>query len=161
MIEIVRARALEVPAGRVWNVIEPVERLPDWFTGAESAVSLEGRGLGRRQRLSGRWGRHRFEIDQTVIRYEAGRALAWRQDAERLDGKPAPTVSRQVEFVIELQALDHRTRVTLTARHLPDNVLKAWLVRLVAAPRIARMMERSLDRLATLLETAPDSGARR
>ena len=98
MIEIIRERTLDVPVNRVWDLIERVERLPQWFTGTETAVPLEGQGPGRKQRVTGRWGTHRFEIDQTVTHYEPRRVLAWRHDAERLDGRAAPKISRQTEL---------------------------------------------------------------
>jgi uncharacterized protein YndB with AHSA1/START domain len=151
VIEIVRKRTLKAPVDRVWELIEPVERLPQWFVGTDTALPLHGRGLGRKQRVGGTWGSRRFEIDQTVTQYEPRRRLAWRHDAERLDGKAAPMISREVEFSIQLDALKDGTRVQLSSRHVPDGVLKGLIIRLVAAPGIARMMERSLDRMTVML----------
>ena len=95
MIEIVREKTVESPVERVWELIESVGRLSEWFTGSETVESLGGQGLGRRQRLGGRWGRRHFQIDQTIIVHEPPRHLAWRHDAELLDGKPAPQISRE------------------------------------------------------------------
>ena len=151
MIEIIRERTLAAPVERVWDVIEPVEGLPEWFTGSETAELLSGQGLGRRQRLGGRWGRRRFEIDQTIIVHEPLKHLAWRHDAERLDGKPAPRISRETEFHLVLWPVRAGTRVRLVSRHVPGNAFKALVLRFTAAGRIARMMEASLDKLAELL----------
>lgn len=159
VIEIVRERTLNVPLNQVWDLIEPVERLCDWFTGIETAERLAGQGLGRKQRVGGRWGRHRFQIDQTVTHYELRRRLVWRHDTERLDGKPAPTMSRETEFGIQLRDLAPGTLVRLTSRQLPQNVLKGLLVRLIAAPRIARMMERSLATIPEILAQRPAGAA--
>jgi uncharacterized protein YndB with AHSA1/START domain len=153
VIEIVRERTLDAPPSPVWDLVEPVERLPEWFAGIETAAPLAGRGLGRRQRVSGRWGRHRFRIDQTVTRYEAWRSLVWRHDAEWLDDRPAPQLSRETEFGIELRDLAPGTLVRLTSRQLPGNVLKGLVVRLVAVPRITRMIEQSLARIAAILSS--------
>ncbi len=155
MIAIVRERILDVPLNQVWDLIEPVERLPEWFTGMETAELLAGRGLGRKQLVGGRWGRRRFQIDQTVIRYAPGRRLVWRHDTERLDGKPAPMMSRETEFEIHLRDLAPGTLVQLTSRQIPGNVVKGLLIRLIAAPRIARMMERSLAKIAEILAQRP------
>lgn len=152
VIEIVRQRTLAAPVTRVWDLIEPVERLPQWFAGTETAVPLDGRGLGRTQRVGGRWGNHRYEIDETVIAYEPPRVLAWRHDAERLDDKAAPKISRHTEFWIELERLDRRTQVELTSRQVPDSLLKAILIRLFAAPRIARMLGSSLEKMTAILD---------
>ena len=56
MIEIIRERTLDVPVNRVWDLIERVERLPQWFAATETAVPLEGQGLGRKQRVPGAGG---------------------------------------------------------------------------------------------------------
>lgn len=159
MIEIVRERKLDVPPNRVWDLIEPVERIPEWFAGIETAELVAGRGLGRKQRVGGRWARQLFQIDQTVIHYEPGRRLAWRHDRERLDGKPAPTISRETEFAIQLRELASGTLVQLTSRQLPDSWFKGLVVRLIAAPGIARMMERSLENIAEILAPAGGSPA--
>ena len=159
MIEIVRERKLDVTPNHVWDLIEPVERLPEWFAAVETAELVAGRGLGRKQRVGGRWGRQRFQIDQTVIHYEPGRRLAWRHDIEQLDGKPAPTISRETVFAIQLRDLAPGTLVQLTSRQLPDSWLKGLLVRLIAAPAIARMMERCLANIAASLAPAGRSRA--
>ena len=156
MIEIVCQRTIEAPVQRVWDLIEPVERLPEWFSGTGTAVLLAGRAVGRKQRVSGRWGSHGFEIDQTVTRYEPPRVLGWRHDAERLDGRQAPRISRQIEFCIQLEPVGQRTRVELVSRHVPDNVLKGLLIRVIAAPRIRRMLNTSLERITSIL--APSGG---
>ena len=79
----------------MWDVVEPVERLAEWFSGAGRAELLSGRGLGRRQRMHGRWGRRTFQIDQTVIAYEPQRSLEWRHDDEWLDGRAPLRSPRQ------------------------------------------------------------------
>ena len=152
MVEIVRERTFtEVSADRVWDLVEPVERLPEWFSMSETVELLSGQGLGRRQRVHGRWGHRRFEIDQTVIAYEPKRVLGWKHDAERLDGKPAPKISAETEFRIEVEAVNQDVLIRLRSRQLPDNMLKGIIVRLVAAPRVAHMLDDSLDRLAQKL----------
>jgi len=158
VIEIVQERTLDAPLKQVWDLVEPVERLPEWFTGIETAELLVGQGLGRKQRVGGRWGNHRFQIDQTVIDYQPGRRLVWRHDTERLDGKPAPMMSRETEFGIHLRDIAPRTLVQLTSRHVPGNMFKGLLVRLIAVPRIARMMERSLAKIAQVLDQRPAGG---
>jgi uncharacterized protein YndB with AHSA1/START domain len=152
MIEIVRERTLDVPVGRIWELIEPVERLPEWFEGIDTAELLEGMGLGRRQRMRGRWESHRLEIDQTVIDYEPNRVLAWCNDVERLDGKPAPKISDRTESRVELRSNGSATLIVLISRLKPGNAFKGALLRLVAVPRITRMMEVSLGRIEKILQ---------
>jgi uncharacterized protein YndB with AHSA1/START domain len=154
MVEIVRERTLTaVSAEQVWNLIEPAELLPRWFSMSETAEVLWGQGLGRRQRVHGHWGHHRFQIDQTVTVYEPTHALAWRHDAEDLDGKPAPKISADTEFRIEVEAAGRDVLIRLRSRHVPGSLLNGIIVRLVAAPRVARMLDESLNRLAENLRS--------
>jgi uncharacterized protein YndB with AHSA1/START domain len=155
MIEVIRERKLNVSVNLVWDLIEPVERLPEWLAACETAELLQGAGLGRRQRIGGTFGSKQFEIDQTVIEYQPNQVLAWRHDAERLDGTPAPKISRETEFWIHLQALDQGTQVRLVSRQVPGNLVMRLFLRTIAAPRIAGMMEESLGKMAQVLEGQP------
>jgi len=150
MIEVIREKILPVPPERVWAVVEPAARLPEWFAGFKSAELISGAGLGRRQRVTGNWGRRRFEIEQTVIIYEPLKKLAWRHDRELLDGRPAAKISVRVEFRVELEPAGAGTRVRLNSRQWPDNFLKRFLLRRVAQHLIGGMMDAALGRLEEL-----------
>jgi len=67
-------------------------------------------------------------------------------------------MSRETEFGIHLRDIAPRTLVQLTSRQVPGNVFKGILVRLIAVPRIARMMEGSLARIAQVLDQRPAGG---
>jgi hypothetical protein len=152
MVEITRERRIGgTSCSSLWDVIESVQRLPDWLTICTTAELLGGQGLGRRQRLRGRWGRRQSEIDQIVIAYEPDRLLAWRHDAERLDGRNAPQLSRETTFRIELEPSGPDVVIKLRSRHVPANAVTGLMLRLIAAPRAARMLEESLDRLSALV----------
>jgi uncharacterized protein YndB with AHSA1/START domain len=152
VVEIVRERTLTaVSVEQVWNLIEPAELLPRWLAMTEKAEVLCGEGLGRRQRVHGHWGHRRFQIDQTVTVYEPRHALAWRHDAEHLDGKPAPKISAETEFRIEVEAIGRDVLIRLRSRQVPGSWLNGIIVRLVARPRVARMLDESLNRLAESL----------
>ncbi len=148
MIEIVQERRIDAPVERVWPLVDDVARYGEWFAFAERAEILEGSGNGRRQRLHGRWGRKRSEVDQTVVRYEPGRLLAWRHDAERLDGKPAPRFARETRFTIELVPAGGATLVRMVSRQEPASVVKGAVMKLFGTREVAGHIERSLERLA-------------
>jgi uncharacterized protein YndB with AHSA1/START domain len=150
MIEVIRERIVAAPPERVWAVVEPVARLPEWFAGFQSAAWISGAGVGRRQRVGGQWGRKHFEIEQTVIIHDPPRRLAWKHDRELLNGRPAPKISVRVEFHIELEPAGAGTRVRLNSRQWPDNFLKRFLLRRVAQHRIGGMMDAALGRLEEL-----------
>jgi hypothetical protein len=102
--------------------VSDVERLADWFAFADSAESLEGSpGVGQRRRMHGSWGKKKSEIDQQVTDWEPARRIAWRHEAERLDGKPAPRFAAETLFSIELaeEPGGAGTRVRLRSRQLP------------------------------------------
>jgi uncharacterized protein YndB with AHSA1/START domain len=151
VIEVVRERRIEAPAEQLWPLVDEVSRLPEWFTFAERAELLEGEGVGRRQRLHGRWGKKRSEVDHIVVEREPGRLLAWRHEAERLDGKPAPRFAAETHFAIRLDPDDGATRVRLESRQEPASTLKGLVMRVFGTREVAGHMERSLERLQAIV----------
>jgi len=153
MIETFRQRTLPFPPERLWAVIEPVARLPEWFAGFETAELISGVGLGRRQRVGGQWGRHRFQIEQTVIAYEPNCRLAWKHDSEMVDGRPAAKIAKHTESWIELEADPGGagTRVRIFSRQTPNNIFTKIIIRHVAAKRIGANIQATLSRLEELV----------
>jgi uncharacterized protein YndB with AHSA1/START domain len=156
MIETFRQRTLPFPPERLWAIIEPAARLPEWFAGFETVELISGAGLGRRQRVGGQWGRHRFQIEQTVIAYEPHRRLAWKHDCEMVDGRPAANISKHTESCIELDPdpSGAGTRVRIFSRQTPSNIFTRIIIRHVAAKRIGANIQASLSRLDELARKA-------
>src|ERR671930_2742247 len=90
---------------------------------------LAGEGVGRRQRIHGRWGKKQSEIDQLVTAYEPERLLEWRHEAERLDGKPAPRFAKETRFSIRLEPDGGKTRVVLHSRQEPASAVRGLVIR--------------------------------
>jgi uncharacterized protein YndB with AHSA1/START domain len=151
VIEIAREARVDAPPERVWPLVDEPARLPEWFTFAERGELLEGEGAGRRQRIHGRWGRKRSEVDQLVTEHEPGRLLAWRHEAERLDGKAAPRFARETRFEILLEPDGSGTLVRLRSRQEPAGPLRGLAIRAVGRREVAGHMERSLERLAAVV----------
>lgn len=151
MIEIVRERRIDAAPERVWPFVDDVGRLSDWFTFADRAALLSGEGKGRRQRIHGHWGKKESEVDQVVTDYEPGWLLAWRHDAERLDGKPAPQFARETLFSIRLERDGNGTRVRLESRQVPAGPVRGLVIRLFGKREVAGHMDRSLERLARVV----------
>ena len=150
-MEIVRERRLEAPPASIWPLVAEVERLPEWFTFAERVELLAGEGAGRRQRIHGRWGKKRSEVDQLVTDFEPERLLAWRHEAERLDGKPAPRFAKETRFAIRLEPDGKGTRVRLESHQEPAGPVRGLVMRLFGTREVAGHMERSLERLAAAI----------
>jgi len=145
---VVRAeRIVTIPADVLWQFVEPAKLLPAWLPLATRCEVLSGQGLGRRQRMHTAWGRKQAQIEQEVIAYEPNKRLGWKHVDERMDGKPAPRISSDVTFTIELESIGPGTRVLLESRNMPANAFAAIVLRLVVARRLRHQFERALDNL--------------
>jgi len=143
-----RERMIAVPADVVWQFVEPVETLPAWLPLVERSRHLGGEGLGRRQRVTLRWGGRHADIDQEVTVYKPARQIAWRHVAERVNGQPAPRISTDVTTSVSLESQGPATRVVLESRLTPASASAALLVRFVAARRVRAAFDRALKTLA-------------
>lgn len=149
MIEVMRERRVDASPEALWPLVSEPTRLSEWFTFADSAEVLDGEGLGRRQQIHGHWGKKRSEIDQVVTQWTPPAALAWRHEAERLDGKPAPRFAKSTELSIHLEpAGNSGALVRLRSRQEPASALRGLVIRTVGRRQVAKEIERSLERLA-------------
>lgn len=147
----VDGRVAGVPA-RVWPLVSDPRELERWFAFATRVEVLEGQGLGRHQRLHSRRRDLDSEIDQQVTEFEPPRLIAWRNEAARLDGEPAPRFAAETRFAIELQADGPNTIVTLRGAQVPSSGSRALMIRLFGRRETMRLMETSLARLAIICE---------
>src|SRR3954470_16905159 len=148
MIDVSTARTIPAAPDDIWPLLDDPARLGDWLAFAERGEVLAGEGVGRRQRMHGRWGRRRSEIDQVVVEHDPPRRLAWRHEAERLDGKPAPRFAASTTFTMTLErAGAHASRLRLRSEQEPASALRGIVIRLVGRREIAQKLEESLDRL--------------
>jgi uncharacterized protein YndB with AHSA1/START domain len=157
MIEVSTARTIPAAPDDIWAVLDDPARLGEWLAFADRGEVLEGDGVGRRQRMHGHWGRKRSEIDQVVVEHDPPRRLAWRHEAERLDGKPAPRFAASTLFSMTLEPEGAgATRVTLRSQQEPASALRGLVIRLFGRREIAGKLEESADRLAARFAAAPD-----
>jgi uncharacterized protein YndB with AHSA1/START domain len=148
MGRIIRERLIPAPAAQVWPLVDDPARMAQWFAFADRMELIEGTGLGRRQRLYGHWGSKRSEIDQQIIAYDPPTRLAWRHDAERLDGKPAPKFAAETVFTIELVPSNDATLVRLSCVQRPAGLFQSLVMRAFGTREIAKLLDRSLNALA-------------
>lgn len=151
MPTVVRERVVPAAPQQIWRLIDDPAQMAGWFTFADRMELLDGNGLGRRQRLYGRWGRRRSEIDQRIIAYEPLRTLAWRHEAERLDGKPAPRFAAETVFTIELHEQPKGTLVRMTSAQRPAGVLQGAVMKVFGTRQVEQQLDRSLDALVQRL----------
>jgi uncharacterized protein YndB with AHSA1/START domain len=153
MIEITRERHVASTPVEVWAVVADPALAAAWFAFAERVEILDGHGFGQLQRQHGRWGRRRAEIDREIVEYDPPRSYAWRHVAERLDGRPAPRFARSTRFRITLEPDGAGTLVRLHSEQEPAGAVRGLVMRAFGAREVAGQMERSLDRLAALLQS--------
>jgi len=150
VIEVTAERSVAAPPDAVWPLVSDPARLPDWFTFAERVEVLDGapEGPGQRRRQHGHWGKRRSEVDQVITRWEPPRTLAWRHEAERLNGKPAPRFAASTDFTIELVPDGAGTRVRLRSAQVPAGPLRGLAIRAFGRREVATALNDSLERLA-------------
>ncbi len=148
MGRIAREQLIPATVAQVWPLVDDPAQMAQWFAFADRMELIEGTGLGRRQRLYGHWGRKRSEIDQQIIAYEPPTRLAWRHEAERLDGKPAPKFAAETVFTIELAPANAATLVRLTSAQRPAGLIRSLVMRAFGTRQIEQNLDRSLSALA-------------
>ena len=148
MIDVTATRTIPAEPQAIWPLLDEPGRLGEWFAFADDGEVLDGTGVGRRQRMHGHWGRKRSEIDQVVVEHEPPRRLAWRHEAERLDGKPAPRFAASTTFTMTLEPAGAGTsRLRLRSEQEPASALRGLVIRLFGRREVAQTLDESLDRL--------------
>lgn len=160
MIDVSASRTIAAAPDAIWPLLDDPARLGEWFAFADRGEVLEGAGVGRRQRMYGHWGRKRSEIDQVVVAHDPPRRIAWRHEAERLDGKPAPRFAASTTFTMTLEPSGAgHSRLHLRSEQGPASAVRGLVIRLFGRREVAQKLEESLDRIAALF--AADGGGRR
>jgi uncharacterized protein YndB with AHSA1/START domain len=148
MVDVTAERTIQAPPDAIWPLLDDPARLGEWFAFADSGEVLEGVGVGRRQRMHGHWGSKRSEIDQVVVEHDPPRRLAWRHEAERLDGRPAPRFAASTTFTMTLEPRGpEASTLRLHSRQEPASALKGLVIRLFGRREVAQKLAESLDRL--------------
>ena len=153
MVDFVAQHVVRAEIEAVWAVVSAPERSPEWFEGVDRAEADGPPGTGQRHTIGGPWGNVRFEIDRIVDRWLPPRAVVWRDVDERLDGVPPEHMwHEESTLTIALEPQEDETLVTLHGRQLPAS--EVWRERLLASiPASEARLERSLERLAALVES--------
>jgi hypothetical protein len=89
-----------------------------------------------------------------LVAHDPPRRLAWRHEAERLDGEPAPRFAASTVFSATLEPDGERTRVTLRSEQEPASRLKGVVIGLFGRREVAQRLDESLDALAARVEAA-------
>jgi uncharacterized protein YndB with AHSA1/START domain len=160
VIDVTAGRTIPAPPDAIWPLLDDPARLGEWFAFAESGEVLEGAGVGRRQRMHGRWGRRQSEIDQVVVAHDPPRRLAWEHEAERLDGRPAPRFAASTRFTMTLEPEGPgATRLTLRSEQEPASALRGLVIRMFGRREVAAKLDESLERLAARFAHASSGAA--
>ncbi len=90
MINVKRKRKIEGDPKKIWELINQVERYPEWMPGVvEAEVTSEANvnGLGRQQLLKTHTQFGEGEILQEVIAWDPPHKITWQHVKDVLDGK--------------------------------------------------------------------------
>jgi uncharacterized protein YndB with AHSA1/START domain len=148
MVDVIAERTIPAAPDAIWPLLDDPARLREWFAFADGGEVLEGDGVGRRQRMHGHWGSKRSEIDQVVVEHDPPRRLAWRHEAERLDGKPAPRFAASTTFTMTLEPRGSgASSLRLHSQQEPASALRGLVIRLFGRREVAQKLAESLDRL--------------
>jgi uncharacterized protein YndB with AHSA1/START domain len=153
MIEFARSRHIAAPPERIWPLVSDVTAWPKWFTEAGGGEVLSGEGLGRRQRMTGHARGKATEIDSVVTAWDPPTHLRWHHEAERVDEKPGSVVFA-VDATADITIEPDATGSTVTYRLLaePGSLVNSFLLRVMAPGMIRASFDKSLERLAGLVE---------
>ena len=152
VIAVERQRVIGLAPAELWDLAADPARYDEWFDSCERSEVVDGTGLGRRQRMHGRWNRKVSLVEQTITRWRPPHELAWRHDREMLDGRPAPEFARKLEVILTITPEGSDSRVDLRITMQPTSFLKGVLMRLTAGLRLGRSLNASLTALAELAE---------
>jgi hypothetical protein len=82
-----------------------------------------------------------------IVEHDPPRRLAWRHEAERLDGKPAPRFAAETLFTATLEPVDAGTRVTLHSAQRPASALRGVVIRMFGRREVGQKLRESLGAL--------------
>jgi uncharacterized protein YndB with AHSA1/START domain len=150
-----REGLIDAQPEQVWALVDDPAAMGEWFAFADRMELIDGTGEGRRQRLHGHWGKRRSEIDQQIVAYEPPRKLAWRHEAERLNGKPAPRFAAETVFTITLEPAPGGTRVRMESRQTPASRVRGLVMRLFGGKEVAERLDQSLADLRSSARGTP------
>lgn len=150
-MRVARHRVVDASPDAVWRVIAPVERLPRWLSGVESAALLSGpaEGVGRRHRLVRLLYGREVQVEQEVAVWEPGRVLSLRHVREVVEGRDSTGV-RNFHTTVALSPQGQKTRVSVEYRW--DSPLGIPFVQSLMAGRVMgkelRETLRNIEKLA-------------
>lgn len=140
-----RERILTLPVDVLWQLVEPADTLPAWLPFVTRSRQVSGKGLGRRQRVSLRWGGPQLDVDQQVITYQPNQAIAWKHVPSDRQGSGKPP---DVTISVLMETMGPGTRVVLEARLVPGSFREFARYRLATGRRVRAGFDRALRILA-------------
>ncbi len=150
-MDICRERYIDAMSEQVWLMVTSVECMPRWLAFVDRAELVDGDGVGRMQRVEGRWHPLCSGMVQEVTTFEPARVIEWRVVDETRSLTALPKMSSETNFVIKLSPEGGGTRVEFATHHEPAGPLRGLAMRLVGHRLMERHIDRSLERLECLV----------
>jgi hypothetical protein len=151
------SRILPVAPAQVWPVLTDLTRLNDWLpVKAEitlpPGVILAAPGIVVHVRRPSQLGM--VELDQVIGICDPPRMLTWRNQNERLEGKPITQVKDFSTTISLIGEPGGRTRVTVRSSWTPVGVMGA-AVSAMMKPRMAKEYDQALVNLEQITTNPP------
>lgn len=142
-----RERVITLPVDVLWQFVEPADTLAAWLPWVLRSRQLSGKGLGRRQRATLRWGGQPADVDQEVTLYQPNQAIGWRHVPGARPGSRKPD---DVTVTVSMEPMGPGTRIVLESRFVPGSVGEAIRYRLLTARRVGAAFDRALRILGSV-----------
>lgn len=155
-MKISRQRLIHASPEAIWALLAPVERVPEWLSGAVTAQRTSGpaEGVGRKQHVATVLHNYDVEIDQEVIAWEPPRTLGIRYLRQVSEGRELAGVKNfRMMVTLKSEGSGTRTRVEYT---WDARWGTAWLFSFLLAGRV---MGRELLETLRKIEATVSSGA--
>jgi hypothetical protein len=146
------SRILPIPPDRVWPVLSDLTRLNDWLP-VKAEITLppgvKSAAPGVVIRVLRQSPMGMVDLEQVIGICDPPRMLTWRNQNERLEGKPITQVKDFSTTVSLIGEPGGRTRVTVRSTWTPVGVMGA-AVSAMLKPRMQKEYEQALVNLETI-----------
>lgn len=152
MIEASGERYIEARSEQIWIFVDNANCLTRWLSFATQIEVIDGNGLGRRQRVHGRYHALCDCVDQEVTAYEPARLLEWTHTDEHPSIRRVPRMDRTTVITVRLIPEGGGTRVRIEGQQVAAGPVRGVMMRLLTHRALRRHIRQSLERLDGLLK---------
>ena len=159
MFNVKVSRIIECDPEKVWELINQVERFPEWMPGVVDArlkSQSRKKGVGRKQIIITHTDLGKAESLQEVIAWEPPHRITWQHLRDKLDGKEF-THAKEIRTTLSITNIDGEITLRMVGSWLPVGVSRRLMNR-VMKRTMTRNFEKALENLQGLLHNSATKG---